>query len=236
MKIDEIEEIFINGGYTDNLFNEYIEKLEKRVKDNFNKSERIRITSLKMKDYNNAIKLLKYSIDNYVEDFFETFYAYYYLGEIYYKSNDYKNAKENLLIALKLSKKDETKKNYGIQAYEQLIKVELESNNYKYTDNLEEYVNKAYEKKPFLFLKEIEYYKILGKMVVSEHYKDKISFKEYKNKALYILNNDITNDIMKKHKISNELYATKKSLNYLNKKSKLYNLTRILRYSLHLFR
>ena len=92
-KIDELEQKIIKQGMTDEDFAEY-QKTLKRVRGNFLKRQHCYTTAIQFlpKYADQAIKLIKYGLENFEDDWFSTYTSYLYIGHIYEKTSDFKNA------------------------------------------------------------------------------------------------------------------------------------------------
>lgn len=99
-KIGEFEQRIMKQGLTDEDFFEY-EKLLKRVHDNFLKRQHCYTTAIKLSDKypEQAIRLIKYGLESYEDNWFSTYTSYLYIGHIYEKMGRYQNAYDSYLLA-----------------------------------------------------------------------------------------------------------------------------------------
>ncbi len=99
-KIDEFEHRVITQGMTDEDFIEY-EKLLKRVRGNFLKRQHCYTTAIQFscENFEQAIKLIRYGLENFDDEWFSTYKSYLHMGCVYEKTRNYENAYESYLLA-----------------------------------------------------------------------------------------------------------------------------------------
>ncbi len=143
-KIDEFEQKIIKQGMTDADFVEY-EKLLKRVQGNFSKRQHCYTTAIQFpRQYaEQAIKLIRYGLENFEDDWFSTYTSYLHMGHIYEGISNYQKAFEAYLLAKEALGLDHPE--YVEELSKDLMWMKLHVDSFKYSVELEEY-HSCYEK------------------------------------------------------------------------------------------
>ncbi len=137
-KIDEFEQTIIKQGMTDKDFIEY-EKMLKRVRGDFLKRQHCYTTAIQFPpEYaDQAIKLIQYGLEKFEDDWFSTYTSYLYIGRIYEKISDYKNAFDAYLAAKNALGTDHP--DYVNELSRYLFWTKLHIDSFRYSPELEEY-------------------------------------------------------------------------------------------------
>ena len=143
-KIEEFEQTLIKHGMTDDDFLEY-SKLLKRVHGNFSKRQHCYTTAIQFqpKHAEQAIKLIKYGLENFEDGWFSTYTSYLHIGHIYEKNGDYQKAFDYYLLAKKALGEDHP--DYVMELSKDLLWMKLHIDSFGYSTELKEYLL-CYEK------------------------------------------------------------------------------------------
>ena len=143
-KIEEFEQAVIKQGMTDDDFLEYC-KLLKRVRGNFLKRQHCYTTAIQFQPQytEQAIKLIKYGLENFEDDWFSTYTSYLYMGKIYERNGDYQKAFDSYLLAKETLSSDRS--DYLPEISKYLLWTKLHIDSFEYSGELEEYFH-AFEK------------------------------------------------------------------------------------------
>lgn len=143
-KIAEFEQNLIQQGMTDEDFLEY-GKLLKRVHDNFSKRQHCYTTAIQFPQQyaEQAVKLIKYGLENFEDGWFTTYTSYLYIGHIYEREKDYQKAFDYYLLAKDALGTDHP--NYVMELSKDLFWMKLHIDSFGYSTELEEYLL-CYEK------------------------------------------------------------------------------------------
>ena len=143
-KIDELEQKIIKQGMTDEDFAEY-QKTLKRVRGNFLKRQHCYTTAIQFptKYADQAIKLIRYGLENFEDDWFSTYTSYLHMGHIYEGISNYQKAFEAYLLAKEALGLDHLE--YVEELSKDLMWMKLHVDSFKYSAELEEYLS-CYEK------------------------------------------------------------------------------------------
>lgn len=100
-KIDAFEKKIITQGMRDEDFEEYA-KLLKRIQGNFLKRQHCYMTASQFppKFAEQAVKLIRYGLQNFEDDWFSTYNSYLYIGKIYEAAGNYQDAYDSYLLAM----------------------------------------------------------------------------------------------------------------------------------------
>lgn len=143
-KIDEFEQKIIKQGMTDEDFAEY-EKLLKRVRGNFSKRQHCYTTAIQFpRQYaEQAVKLIRYGLENFEDGWFTTYTSYLHIGHIYEKTGDYPKAFASYLLAKEVLGQDHP--GYAEELSKDLMWMKLHVDSFQYSVELEAYLA-CYEK------------------------------------------------------------------------------------------
>ncbi|MBO5358077.1 MAG: tetratricopeptide repeat protein [Clostridia bacterium] len=143
-KIEEFEQNIIKSGMTDEDFLEYA-KLLKRVQGNFSKRQHCYTTAIQFqpKYAEQAVKLIKYGLENFEDGWFSTYTSYLHIGHIYEKNSNYQKAFDYYLLAKKVLGEDHP--DYVIELSRDLLWMKLHIDSFSYSAELKEYLL-CYEK------------------------------------------------------------------------------------------
>lgn len=143
-KIDEFEQKLIKQGMTDADFVEY-EKLLKRVRSNFSKRQHCYTTAIQFpRQYaEQAVKLIRYGLENFEDNWFSTYTSYLHMGHIYEGISNYQKAFEAYSLAKEALGLDHPE--YVEELSKDLMWMKLHVDSFKYSVELEEYLS-CYEK------------------------------------------------------------------------------------------
>ncbi|MCH5320237.1 MAG: hypothetical protein J1E36_00640 [Eubacterium sp.] len=224
-KIEEFENKIIEYGMSDKDFEEY-KKLLKRCRDDFLKNQHCYITASKFKKENHiqAIKLINYGLENFVnDDWSSKMRAYAILSDIYLRIKDYDNAYKNMLMSDQLAEFD----SYHITNSIRLLWIKLHLDKFNYSPEIEMYLN--------LYMKDSEFSKaFINHKFISNIAKIVINLKNKDIKAVKLLYEDTLDiispnykgalySILKNHKYTEKVELTTEVKEYLEKISKIIN-------------
>jgi len=143
-KIDDFEQILIKHGMTDEDLLEY-SKMLKRVQGNFSKRQHCYTTAIQFPPNRaeQAIKLIKYSLENFEDGWFSTYTSYLHIGHIYERNSDYQKAFDYYLLAKNALGEDHP--DYVMELCKDLLWMKLHIDSFSYSTELKEYLL-CYEK------------------------------------------------------------------------------------------
>ncbi len=219
-KIDEFEKKLIAQGMNDEDFIEY-QKLLKRVRGNFLKRQHCYTTAIQFsKTYaEQAVKLIKYGLDNFEDDWFSTYTSYLYIGHIYESTRDYQKSLDNYLLANEALGSDHP--SYVQELSKDLMWMKLHVDSFKYSAELEEYLY-CYEKsddfsKSFI---NAEFKVAVAQIVIHMQYEKIDEAKHFLEKAKKIIRPNYIGklkSILDRHKYSESLNTTPESIAFIRK-------------------
>ena len=182
-KIDEFERKIIKQGMTDEDFAEY-QKLLKRVRGNFLKRQHCYTTAIQFptKYADQAIKLIRYGLENFEDGWFSTYTSYLYIGHIYEKTSDFKNAFALYQMAKKSLGTDHPE--YVKEISKDLMWMKLHIDSFCYTPELEDYYSLCITTDDFSksFI-ENEFRLAIANLVIALHHGNMAEAKEALDKA-----------------------------------------------------
>lgn len=143
-KIGEFEQYLIKQGMTDDDFSEY-SNLLKRVHGNFSKRQHCYTTAIQFqaKYAEQAIKLIKYGLENFEDEWFSTYTSYLHIGHIYERDRKYRKAFDYYLLAKNALGEDHP--DYATELSKHLLWMKLHIDSFGYSPELKEYLL-CYEK------------------------------------------------------------------------------------------
>ena len=182
-KIDELEQKIIKQGMTDEDFAEY-QKALKRVRGNFLKRQHCYTTAIQfLPEYaDQAIKLIRYGLENFEDGWFSTYTSHLYIGHIYEKTSDFKNAFTSYQMAKESLGTDHPE--YVKEISKDLMWMKLHIDSFCYSQELENYyscyVTTDDFSKSFI---ENEFRSAIATLVIALHHGDMVEAKEALYKA-----------------------------------------------------
>lgn len=221
-KIDEFEDKLIKQGMTDDDFEEY-KKLLKRVRGNFGKRQHCYTTAIQFppKHANQAIKLIKYGLEEFPDEGFSTYISHLYIGKIYETSGKYQEAYDVYLMAM--DSLGENGEGYKKELSGELCWMRLHIDSFQYSKEVENLFSKYNETDEFSkgFINS-EFKIAIIQLIISLHHNDKSSAQEAYRKATAIYSPSYIgklHHIFSRHKYTETLKITpevKKFLSNLN--------------------
>lgn len=216
--IDDFEQKLIKQGMTDEDFVEY-KKLLKRVRGNFSKRQHCYTTAIQFpRQYaEQAIKLIRYGLENFEDDWFSTYTSYLHMGHIYEGINNYQKAFEAYLLAKEALGFDHPE--YVEELSKDLMWMKLHVDSFKYSVELEEYL--SYYEKTSDFSKsfvDAEFKVTIANIVTSMHHGRVDEVKQFLKKARGICKPNYTGklySILARHKYNELLNTTPEALAFV---------------------
>ena len=182
-KIDELEQKIIKQGMTAEDFAEY-QKILKRVRGNFLKRQHCYTTAIQfLPEYaDQAIKLIKYGLENFEDGWFSTYTSYLYIGHIYEKTSDFKNAFASYQMAKESLGTDHPE--YVKEISKDLMWMKLHIDSFCYSQELENYYSYYVTTDDFSksFI-ENEFRLAIANLVIALHHGNTVEAKEALDKA-----------------------------------------------------
>ena len=182
-KIDELEQKIIKQGMTDENFAEY-KKMLNRVRGNFLKRQHCYTTAIQFptKYADQAIKLIRYGLENFEDSWFSTYTSYLYIGHIYKKTSDFKNAFASYQMAKESLGADHPE--YVKEISKDLMWMKLHIDSFCYTPELEDYYSLYITTDDFSksFI-ENEFRLAIANLVIALHHGNTAEAKEALDKA-----------------------------------------------------
>ena len=182
-KIDELEQKIIKQGMTDENFAEY-KKMLNRVRGNFLKRQHCYTVAIQFptKYADQAIKLIRYGLENFEDSWFSTYTSYLYIGHIYEKTSAFKNAFESYQMAKESLGTDHPE--YVKEISKDLMWMKLHIDSFCYTPELEDYYSLYITTDDFSksFI-ENEFRLAIANLVIALHHGNTAEAKEALDKA-----------------------------------------------------
>ena len=182
-KIDEFEQKIIKQGMTDEDFAEY-KKMLNRVRGNFLKRQHCYTTAIQFptKYADQAIKLIRYGLENFEDDWFSTYTSYLYIGHMYEKTSDFQNAFASYQMAKESLGTDHPE--YVKEISKDLMWMKLHMDSFCYTPELEDYYSLYITTDDFSksFI-ENEFRLAIANLVIALHHGNTVEAKEALDKA-----------------------------------------------------
>ena len=185
-KIDDFEAKIIKQGMSDDDFEEY-KKLLKRVRGNFSKRQHCYTTAIQFppKKADQAIKLIKYGLEAFPDEWFSTYTSYLHIGKIYETAGIYQKAYDAYLMAMDAL--GEMGKGYKEDLSGNLCWMLLHINSFQYSEELERLYS-CYDKtnefsKGFI---NNEFRMAVIRIVIALHHNDRAAAKEAYKRATAI--------------------------------------------------
>ena len=218
MSIDELEQKFIKKGMTDEDFAEY-QKMLKRVRGNFLKRQHCYTTAIQFlpKHADQAIKLIRYGLENFEDDWFSTYTSYLYIGHIYEKISDYKNAFASYQMAKESLGTEHPE--YIKEISKDLMWMKLHIDSFCYSQELENYyscyLTTGDFSKSFI---ENEFRLAIANLVIALHYGNKAEAKEALDKARKISKPNYSGklyNLLARHNYKESFETTREAKNFI---------------------
>ena len=224
-KIDEFERKIIKQGMTDEDFAEY-QKLLKRVRGNFLKRQHCYTTAIQfLPEYaDQAIKLIRYGLENFEDDWFSTYTSYLYIGHIYEKTSDFKNAFASYQMAKESLGTDHPE--YVKEISKDLMWMKLHIDSFCYTPELEDYYSLYITTDDFSksFI-ENEFRLAIANLVIALHHGNTVEAKEALDKAKEISKPNYLGklyNILDRHNYRESFKTTREAKDFIKNIKKTY--------------
>ena len=167
--IEDFERRIINQGMTEEDFVEY-KKLLNRVQSNYSKRQHCYTTAIQFpQEYaEQAIKLIKYGLENFDDGWFTTYTSHLYIGHIYESIANYQKAFDHFLLAKSALGADHP--DYEKELSLDLLWMKLHIDSFRYSEELKGYYA-CYEKTDG-FSKSLvnnEFKMVVAKIVIALH-------------------------------------------------------------------
>ena len=217
-KIDEFEQKIIKHGMTDEDFAEY-QKILKRVRGNFLKRQHCYTTAIQfLPEYaDQAIKLILYGLENFEDGWFSTYTSYLYIGHIYEKISDYKNAFASYQMAKESLGTEHPE--YVKEISKDLMWMKLHIDSFCYSQELEDYylcyITTDDFSKSFI---ENEFRLTIANLVIALHHGKTVEAKEALDKAKEISNPSQLGklcNILARHNYKEAFKTTREAKNFI---------------------
>ena len=217
-KIDELEQKIIKQGMTDENFAEY-QKILKRVRGNFLKRQHCYTTAIQfLPEYaDQAIKLILYGLENFEDGWFSTYTSYLYIGHIYEKISDYKNAFASYQMAKESLGTEHPE--YVKEISKDLMWMKLHIDSFCYSQELENYYSCYITTDDFSksFI-DNEFRLVIANLVISLHHGNTVEAKEALDKAKEISNPSYSGklyNILALHNYKESFKTTREAENFI---------------------
>lgn len=217
-KIDELEQKIIKQGMTDENFAEY-QKILKRVRGNFLKRQHCYTTAIQfLPEYaDQAIKLILYGLENFEDGWFSTYTSYLYIGHIYEKISDYKNAFASYQMAKESLGTEHPE--YVKEISKDLMWMKLHIDSFCYSQELENYYSCYITTDDFSksFI-DNEFRLVIANLVISLHHGNIVEAKEALDKAKEISNPSYSGklyNILALHNYKESFKTTREAENFI---------------------
>ncbi len=227
-KIEEFENKLIANGMCSEDFTE-LEKLLRRVHDNFLKLQHCYITAQRFPkaNYKQAIDLVVFGMETYPPDsWFSKYSCYLSMGTIYQKAEVFQEAYEAYRKAENILETSLDPRNFA--SYQQslaldLFWVKLHMDDFQYSPELEKYYNIALEDSKFAraFLGH-RFRSAVAEIIICLHYAQKDKAKAAYKRAIELCAPGYKGDLyelLKKHRYTESLKVTDQCAAYLNRLS-----------------
>lgn len=220
MKLAEVEEKMMAEGFSEELFLQFQEGL-KRVRGNYNKCQHCYITAygLKSKDFEAAIRMIRYGLDNFAEKWIDFHRSYENLARIYLRRDNYREARACYLAQLeKMLAFGEAR--YADVLAVNLIFAELHCEGFTCTDNLRKY--HALAKSDLArtgFTRRDRFYFALAELVMALQDQGVDGAQAAYRHVLCVLKGvepNSNDEVLQRHRYLNDVYATGASFRYLD--------------------
>ena len=168
---------------TDENFAEY-KKMLNRVRGNFLKRQHCYTTAIQFptKYADQAIKLIRYGLENFEDGWFSTYTSYLYIGHIYKKTSDFKNAFASYQMAKESLGTDHPE--YVKEISKDLMWMKLHIDSFCYTPELEDYYSLYITTDDFSkSFTENEFRLAIANLVIASHHGNTVEAKEALDKA-----------------------------------------------------
>ena len=217
-KIDEFEPKIIKQGMTDEDFAEY-KKMLNRVRGNFLKRQHCYTTAIQFptKYADQAIKLIRYGLENFEDGWFSTYTSYLYIGHIYEKTSDFKNAFASYQTAKESLGTDHPE--YVKEISKDLMWMKLHIDSFCYSPELEDYFSLYITTNDFSksFI-ENEFRLVVANLVIALHHGNMVEAKESLDKAKEISKPDYSGklyNILARHNYKESFRTTREAENFI---------------------
>ena len=217
-KIDELEQKIIKQGMTDEDFAEY-QKILKRVRGNFLKRQHCYTTAIQfLPEYaDQAIKLIRYGLENFEDDWFSTYTSYLYIGHIYEQASDFENAFASYQMAKESLGTEHPE--YVKEISKDLMWMKLHIDSFCYSQELENYYSCYITTDDFskAFI-ENEFRLAIANLVIALHRGNTVEAKEALDKAKEISKPNYSGkfyNILARHNYKESFKTTREAENFI---------------------
>lgn len=217
-KIEEFEQKIVRQGMTDEDFIEYCKLLE-RVPENFLKRQHCYSTAIQFSAgyAEQAVKLIRYGLENFEDGWFSTYTSYLFIGHIYEKIKNYQAAYDSYLSARAALGLNHEK--YVQELSKDLLWTKLHIDYFCYSAELEDYYNcySATDEFSKSFVNN-EFRLAVANIIISLHHGKTDDAKQSIAAAKKICEPDYIGNlhsILVKHKYHESLNATPESIAYV---------------------
>ena len=220
MKLAEVEEKMKTEGFSEELFLQFQEGL-KRVRGNYNKCQHCYLTAygLKSKDYEAAIRMIRYGLDNFAEKWTDFCRSYENLARIYLRRENYREARDCYLVELgKMVEFGEER--YADALAVNLVFSELHCEGFVCTVNLRKFY--ALAKSDLAktgFTRRDRFYFALAELVIALQDRGVDEAQPAYRHVMCVLmglDPNANDGLLQRHRYLNDAYATGASLRYLD--------------------
>ncbi len=232
MKIAEVEKLITENGLSDELFEEFKESLKRvpkilRCQHCYITAYNLRIKKAnkkrKRKNFEDALKLIEYGIENHPERDMYLRFAYEHMGMAYGDAEEYEKAKSALQTAYSIAGDSAAYTPYFAYL---IVRMELHCSKFSHTPYLQELYDTMLMADKFESERRVNiFYRSLTEIIIAEHNGDEQAKKlacERAYDVLDIRNSNVLDSIFARHKALhlNAVNATKEALLFLKKASR----------------
>ena len=220
MKLAEVEERMMAEGFSEELFLQFQEGL-KRVRGNYNKCQHCYLTAygLKAKDFEAAIRMIRYGLENFAELWVDFSRSYDMLARIYIRRESYREARACYLASFEKMVEFGEERHGDVLAVN-LVFSELHCEGFTCTDNLRKFHDLAQsDLAKSGFTRRDRFYFALAELVIAlqdQGVDGARSAYRYVMCVLMGLDPDANDALLQRHRYRNDAYATGASLRYLD--------------------
>jgi len=218
-KIEKLENRIIKEGMKDEDFEQF-KILLRRTPSDFLKIQHCYITasSFPKENADQAIKLIKYGIENFSNDaWLGVYWAHLRLADIYYKIEQYDNAYQTLQKAVSIL--DDSNENYRISCAIDMMWLKMHIDNFEYSEELENFFITYQNENEFSKALRINQFKTtIAEIIIMLHYGKQENARSAYSKVHEIMCSEYKgtfDSVLKNHKISEKLEITTAVSEYL---------------------
>lgn len=222
MKLDDVKSAMRHGEPFPPLFEEFKTAL-KRVRDKGSQCQHCYATAaeLPIDQYENAVTLIRYGLENFAEDWLDFYRANLNLAIICEQAGKYPEAKNAYLAALSAVETMSQKEDYIPYLSAHLLRVEMHLSGFAFTDDLLSYYEQAVTDHSLTAdTRKSHFYRHLAEIIIAQDSKQKAAVKEAVRRARILLNGEDQSavaHILKRHRYQDEVQATDEAIAFLLK-------------------